>query len=142
MDRSQVISEAQSWLGTPFHHQARLKGVGVDCVGLVIGVGKELGLIGQDFDITGYDRIPDGRTLMAGAVKHMVPIHQAEMQAGDVIVVKFQQYPQHFGFLGNYRHGGFSIIHAASAYGKVVEQRLMFTKAMGFVAAFKLPGVI
>lgn len=142
MERSQVVATAQSWLGTPFVHQARLKGVGVDCVGLVIGVGKELGVIDPSFDVNAYDRIPDGIKLMAGARANLEQIPQAEMQVGDIIVVKFANYPQHFGFLGNYRHGGFSIIHAASAYGKVVEQRLMFTKAMGFVAAFKLPGVI
>ena len=36
--RTDVVAAAREWLGTPFHHQARLRGVGVDCVGLVIGV--------------------------------------------------------------------------------------------------------
>lgn len=142
MNRETVVSTARSWLGTPFVHQARLKHAGVDCVGLVIGVGKELGIIDPSFDVIEYARIPDGIRLMAGAKANLIEVPHAEMQVGDIVVVKFDKYPQHFGFLGDYRHGGFSIIHAASAYGKVVEQRLMFTKAMGFVAAFKLPGVI
>ncbi|MBL0320066.1 MAG: hypothetical protein IPP74_12385 [Alphaproteobacteria bacterium] len=39
-----IISQARTWLGTPFHHQARLKGKGCDCLGLIVGVADELGL--------------------------------------------------------------------------------------------------
>ena len=35
-----IIAEARSWLGTPWHHQASLKGVGCDCIGFVRGVAK------------------------------------------------------------------------------------------------------
>jgi cell wall-associated NlpC family hydrolase len=30
-DRAKVVAEAQTWLGTPFHHGARIKGIGADC---------------------------------------------------------------------------------------------------------------
>jgi NlpC/P60 family putative phage cell wall peptidase len=33
-----VIAEARTWIGTPYRHQASLKGVGCDCLGLVRGV--------------------------------------------------------------------------------------------------------
>jgi hypothetical protein len=59
----QILAAARSWLGTPWRHQGRLKGVAVDCGGLIIGVGKELGLL--DFDIRAYGRIPDGQQLRA-----------------------------------------------------------------------------
>ena len=36
--KKQIIQTARQWLDTPYHHQARVKGVGVDCIGLVIGV--------------------------------------------------------------------------------------------------------
>lgn len=36
--RDIIIVEARSWIGTPYHHQAALKGVGCDCLGLVRGV--------------------------------------------------------------------------------------------------------
>jgi len=35
---SLVVAEALTWLGTPYRHQASLKGVGCDCLGLVRGV--------------------------------------------------------------------------------------------------------
>jgi hypothetical protein len=43
--------------------------------------------------------------------------------------------------LGDYRHGGLSIIHAAGLTGRVIETRLMFTEQMKYVAAFALPGI-
>lgn len=43
--RSAIVAEARSWLKTPFHHEARRKGVGVDCANLLIGVYAALGLI-------------------------------------------------------------------------------------------------
>lgn len=33
-----IVSEARSWIGTPYRHQASLKGIGCDCLGLVRGV--------------------------------------------------------------------------------------------------------
>ena len=33
--REELIAEARTWLGTPYHPEGRIKGVGVDCGGLV-----------------------------------------------------------------------------------------------------------
>ena len=33
-----IVTEAMSWLGTPYRHQGSRKGVGCDCLGLVLGV--------------------------------------------------------------------------------------------------------
>jgi hypothetical protein len=35
------IAQARTWIGTPFHHQGRLKGVGCDCLGLIVGVAED-----------------------------------------------------------------------------------------------------
>ena len=40
--RRVVIAAARGWLGTPYHDQASVKGVGCDCLGLVRGVWREL----------------------------------------------------------------------------------------------------
>jgi hypothetical protein len=37
-----IIAAARGWKGTPYHHQASLKGVGCDCLGLIRGVWREL----------------------------------------------------------------------------------------------------
>jgi NlpC/P60 family putative phage cell wall peptidase len=37
-----VVAAARDWLGTPYHDQASVKGVGCDCLGLVRGVWREV----------------------------------------------------------------------------------------------------
>jgi cell wall-associated NlpC family hydrolase len=44
--RERVVVEALSWLGTPYAHRQRLKGVGVDCAQLPLAVYSACGLIG------------------------------------------------------------------------------------------------
>ena len=41
-DPERVIATARNWLGTPYHDQASLRGVGCDCLGLVRGVWRGL----------------------------------------------------------------------------------------------------
>ena len=53
--RAAVIAEAMTWLGTPWRHMARLKGVGVDCANLPIAVYGACGLI-EPFDPPPYPR--------------------------------------------------------------------------------------
>lgn len=42
--RADVVAEALTWLGTPYHHRARLKGVGVDCAQILIAIYAGLSL--------------------------------------------------------------------------------------------------
>lgn len=37
-----VVIAARAWIGTPYHHQASLMGVGTDCLGLVRGVWRDI----------------------------------------------------------------------------------------------------
>ena len=41
-DPEMVIAAARDWLGTPYHNQASLRGVGCDCLGLVRGIWRDL----------------------------------------------------------------------------------------------------
>lgn len=50
---SAINEAAQSWVGTPFHHAARIKGAGVDCANLLIAVYSEAGLI-EPFELEPY----------------------------------------------------------------------------------------
>ena len=38
----EVVKIARQWIGTPYVHQASLKGVGCDCLGLLRGIWREL----------------------------------------------------------------------------------------------------
>jgi len=139
-----IVRVARTYLDTPFHHMGRLPGVGLDCAGLLVCCARELGLVASDFDVPAYIPTPDGRQLIAWCEQYMKRVSQANMQPGDAIVTITDALPQHLGILGDYRHGGLSIIHAASnAYPpRVIETRLMFSRIQRFVAAYSLPGVV
>lgn len=40
--RAAIVAAARGWIGTPYLHQASLKGAGSDCLGLVRGVWREV----------------------------------------------------------------------------------------------------
>jgi NlpC/P60 family putative phage cell wall peptidase len=54
--REDIVTEAKSWIGTPYHHQANVKGHGVDCVWMPLMVYKAIGLIPADFSPAPYSR--------------------------------------------------------------------------------------
>ncbi len=144
VSRQALVQEARSWLGTPYHHQARLKGVGVDCAGLPVGCARTLGLVAPDFDVEPYPRRPDGVTLIAHCDRWATRVELVNMAVGDMVVFKIARWPQHIGILADWIHGGFSVIHAlgtADGKGRVVEHRLSAGFLDRFVAAYRLPGV-
>lgn len=109
-----IITEARSWVGTPFRHQSRIKGLGVDCVGLLVGIGEALGV--EVHDQTGYGRQPYGGQLQA-TLAGMVRVTEA--QPGDVLLITFDLDPQHTAVLTDRD----TIIHAYERVGKCVEHR-------------------
>ncbi len=108
-----VITEAQEWIGTPYRHQASLKGVGCDCLGLVRGVWRSvyrsepeaLKPYSADWaEVGGLD------ALLEAARRHFIEKPMAEMSAGDVILFRWK--PNHAA-----KHAGIlvspdSFIHA------------------------------
>lgn len=145
--RLEVVAAARTWLGTPYEHQHRMKGHGVDCAGLVIGVARELGLVATDFDINGYARVPDGKSLIEFCDRFMDRIPMALLLPGHVLVYQFvaKLGPQHMGIVGDYKHGGLSIIQAlgtTDGKGDVREWNISRPrKDWKPVQAYSIPGV-
>lgn len=132
--RAQFVGEARTWLDTPYRHQGRLKGVSVDCVGLVIGVAQALGL--SDFDVTDYDKRPDG-TLQVRCEAHMMPIPRGDALPGDVLLFHWANNPIHLAILTDEN----TIIHAYLPNRKVVEHGID-AKWWGQVKqVYRVPGV-
>ena len=44
MNAQDIIQTARGWIWTRWQHQASVRGVGTDCIGLIAGVARELGL--------------------------------------------------------------------------------------------------
>ncbi|MBX6426738.1 MAG: C40 family peptidase [Variibacter sp.] len=88
-----VVQEARAWIGTPYRHQASLKGVGCDCLGLVRGVWRAL-YGAEPEPVPPY--APDwaeaarGEPLAEAAFRHMVAIDCASFGAGDVLLFRWR----------------------------------------------------
>ena len=92
--RSEIVCLARTWLGTPYHHQASLKGIGCDCVGLVRGVWREL--YGDEPQaLPAYTRDwaeAQGReTLLEAARRHLVEIPRTEALPGDILIFRWRR---------------------------------------------------
>ncbi len=96
-----LIAEiAHEWLGTPFHYHQSLKGVGCDCVGLIVGVLKEAEVLEQDFKLEHYgysSGISENNLAMLEKISHKVEI--LEMAPGDILIFSLPNSPVHFGIL-------------------------------------------
>lgn len=105
-----IVTQARTWIGTPFHHQARLKGKGCDCLGLIVGVVDELGLKDKHGQpLAGYDEVtyskePDGAYLTEKLTALLDEVPIAEAQAGDLALFKVRENPQHMAFLTDYEN--------------------------------------
>ncbi len=91
--RDCIVAEARAWINTPYHHQASLKGVGADCLGLVRGVWR--GIRGVEAEVPpAYSRdwaeAAGEETLLAAAGRHLRPVAIADVQPGDVVIFRFR----------------------------------------------------
>lgn len=132
--REDIIAEARTWLGTPFHHQGRVRGHGVDCAGLVACVGKALGL--TCFDTARYGRSPDPAMMGDILRRELVAKPISEIQLADVLWLSFDSEPQHVAIVTDV-----GIIHATSAIRRVVEHGLDDVWRSRIRCAFGWPGV-
>jgi NlpC/P60 family putative phage cell wall peptidase len=97
LTRAAIIAEARSWIGTPYRHQASLKGVGCDCLGLVRGVWRSL-LGAEPRQAPPYSRdwaeAAGEETLAQAARAHLSEIAPSEFALGDVLLFRYRErYP-------------------------------------------------
>ncbi|MBK5911472.1 hypothetical protein CCR85_08205 [Rhodothalassium salexigens] len=128
-----IVALARRWLGTPWHHQGRVRGVGVDCAGLVIGVARDLGL--DPVDVTGYARRPDSDELARLVRAHLAEIPLARAGPGAVLLLRIDDRAQHLGILTDV-----GLLHAYAPARRVVEHRIDALWAERIVGAFVFPG--
>lgn len=136
MSASDVIFHARQCLRTPFHHQGRQPGIGIDCAGLIIHAFREAGY--RVTDDARYSRNPQpGR--MREVMERIVYRENewSEWQPADILYFRIVHDPQHLALWT-----GSSIIHAYLTAGKVVEQGLDETWKRRLVARYRHPGLI
>jgi len=90
----QIVVCARGWVGTRFAHQGRRKksagdAGSVDCLGLLVGVADELGLMRDgrrlaDQDETHYGHYPDSARLQAGLLRWLLKVAEKECVPGEM----------------------------------------------------------
>ena len=98
--RAAIVAEVRSWIGTPYHNCADIKGVGVDCGMLIVRVFVDAGLCAP-FDPRPY---PADWHLHRSEERYLGFIFDrcAEVetpQAGDVMVLRFGRCYSHGGII-------------------------------------------
>jgi NlpC/P60 family putative phage cell wall peptidase len=140
--RPDVVDLARAWIGTPYVHQARCRGVGCDCLGLVLGIWRErfgdlpdtVPAYTMDWsEASGAERLWDA------AARHLVSKPLAMADPGDLLLFRMREgaIAKHLGIQSEAAPDA-HFIHAWSGHG-VVETRLTAPWARRIVARFEFP---
>lgn len=141
MTGEDVVGVAREWLDTPYRHQASVKGVGTDCLGLVRGVWREL--IGEEPEISpayspNWAEALGQERLLDAARRHLVEVGIGEAAPGDILLFRMGLgHPaKHCAVLSAPKR----IIHAY--WGRsVCETRLVPWWERRIAAAFRFPEI-
>jgi NlpC/P60 family putative phage cell wall peptidase len=116
IERGRIIAAARGWIGTPYVHQASLKGLGCDCLGLLRGVWREL--MGDEPEApppysADWAEARGDETLYAALARHFAEIDRIDIAPGDIALFRMAASgpAKHCGIVAEL--GGIpSLIHA------------------------------
>lgn len=142
MRRAAIVTASRGWIGTPYRHQASLRGVGCDCLGLLRGIWREL--IGPEPEpvppySADWAEASGREALWEAAGAHFCALASpAEAEAGDVLLFRWRAHlpAKHCAILS----GEGTMIHAHDG-AAVAEVALAPAWARRVAGAFRFPGV-
>lgn len=141
MTRDDIVGAALPAIDTPFRHQGRVLGLGLDCAGLYVIICQSLDIPHQD--ATGYPRTPyDGeleRQMDAQPALRRIPVDEAEK--GDILVMRMTSAPQHIALHAGESNGYPCVIHASEEHGKVCHHRIDELWRARVVRAYRFEGL-
>lgn len=114
--REAVVREALTWEGTPYHHGARQKGVGVDCAMLPAAVYEACELaprLDPEYSPQWYLH-RDEELYLQYILPHAVEITFEELGPGDLIVWKFGRTYSHSAIVLDYPEVLHAVRHSRS----------------------------
>lgn len=129
-----IVAAAKACLNTPFKHQGRIAGLGLDCAGLAVHVLNELRL--PLIDIKGYGRVPNEGTLkrIMDMQPSLTAIPVSESQAGDFLLIRVSREPSHIAI----QSSDDEIIHAYEQVGRTCEHRMDEHWRRNVIAAYRV----
>lgn len=112
--KEEIVFQARTWLGVPYKHQGRSRS-GVDCGGLLLCVGEELGM--EVVHPATYSMSPDPKLIEEAILSNCTKVDS--IQPGDILWFAFAGEPRHVGLATD-----MGVIHSWARPNKVVEHRL------------------
>jgi len=141
--QGKIVQSARGWIGTPYLHQASVRGVGADCLGLLRGVWREIFDGAEPEKTPAYTRDwsePQGdERLWRAAARHFRPKPLTDGAAGDVLLFRMRagSVAKHLGIAACIGPAP-TFIHAYSGHS-VVESPLSAPWGRRIVARFQFP---
>ena len=136
---ARIVKDARRWIGTPYHDQASIRGVGCDCLGLLRGVWRDV--VGPEpMPVPPYSRdwgeAGPVEVLAEATRAAMQELDVSEVRTGDVILFRMRAgaIAKHVGILS----GGGRFIHAYERTG-VIEEHLTPAWQRRIAFAFRFP---
>lgn len=102
VERARVVDEARRWLGTPFHHAARVRGAGVDCAQLVAAVYEAAGVaphIVAPVYPPDWGLHRDEEILLGFVERHAARVEPAQVGPGDIAVFRYGRCVSHIAIV-------------------------------------------
>lgn len=116
--REAVLAEARTWIGTPYHHQGRIKKVGVDCATILLEVFSRCGLAENAFpEYSPTWHLHRGEEVyLCWMARYTREITEAELQPGDIVVFKWGRCFSH----GSIYIGNGEVLHSYIGIGCII----------------------
>lgn len=139
--KREYYEKAREFIGTPFRHQGRLPGRGLDCVGLVVCAATAFGV--QIDDVTDYRRTPDWTRFKGEFEKNGMNLGNRYEDAvpGTVVLLREGRWQTHCAVVGE-QDGERTLIHAFILRNKVVEERFSQDWRERIQGVFLMRGVV
>ncbi len=138
-----IVGQARGWIGTPYVHQASVRGAGTDCLGLLRGVWREV-LGAEPETVPAYTpdwAEPGGLEVLERAALRWLVAKPLGCEApGDVLLFRMRDggIAKHLGIAGEV--GALAtFIHAYSGHA-VVESHLTAPWRRRIIGRFAFPG--
>lgn len=95
LTRARLIAAARGWIGTPYQHQASLRGIGCDCLGLLRGVWREC--LGAEPERLrpygpGWAEASGEEALLAAASRHLLARPGLDLVPGAVLLFRWRPH--------------------------------------------------
>jgi cell wall-associated NlpC family hydrolase len=113
-----LLKEARSWIDTPWVHNHRVKGQGVDCINFIAACAETVGIY-LPIPVF-YEKNPEQDYLMEAMGFYLRPLQQKTPTIGNIVAFNYCGIIHHVAIAS----GENTIIHASAQHHRVLEQEI------------------